>query len=228
MRGLLSQSPTWIRRLAVGVSLVAAAAVLFGLVSGADDAGPRSPRPTSDRSGLGDDPSALLAQSIAPTPRASSGVLPALPRTTSPNTYASAVAEIVLGPDQRDRTRERYRGVLVGAMWDGVPGQDRPHVEAGIDRWLPNESDWSRLHDSAQTAEFTVDQVWEPDEAKKAEPPAGAGIAVRTIAGTQTVEFVNQQGERESTSRPKLVTVIVVCARGETCALGGLAAAVKR
>ncbi|WP_157741119.1 hypothetical protein [Jiangella sp. DSM 45060] len=148
--------------------------------------------------------------------------------TDSPDEYAASVAELVLGTNPRDHARDDYLALLLGEVSDEAVGESRVRIEPVIAAALPDDYQWLRQRDYGQVNTFEVEHVWEPDVVDDVRDRIPDGYAVRTVAGTQTTRFNAENGDRASSSTPRLLTVFSFCPPGGTCSLVGIPQEVLR
>jgi hypothetical protein len=215
--------------MAMVVGLVAALAVASRLSGGS---GPDSV--THQESELGRNAVALprLPAGVStepPVSRPSAGrPLPALPATRSPDEYVIAIAEIVFGLNTRDHSRQDYVDLLLGQISDEAVGGDRDRIEPVTAAWIPDEYQWSRQRDDRQVSRFSAEHVWVPSEVQHAADQIPAAYRVRTVAGTQTAEFLDENGHTSKTTMPRLLTVVAYCPDAGVCSLLSIAKQVLR
>lgn len=204
-----------------GVAALLLIVLALGLFSGG----------TSDSDqGAGDQPEEPVTPTtgtVAPPPSRQPTEPPAPPTspldgvasTDSPDEYSVSVAEIVLGTNPRDHARDDYLALLLGEVSDEAIGESRDRIEPVIALALPDDYQWLRQRDYGQVNTFEVEHVWEPDVVDDVRARIPDGYAVRTVAGTQTTRFTDENGDRASSSTPRLLTVFSFCRSGGTCSL---------
>ncbi|RIQ29143.1 hypothetical protein [Jiangella rhizosphaerae] len=203
------------------MTLLLLVVLVLGLLSGGtppDDPSGDNPPAATDTSATG---------TAAPTPSRTPGEPTAQPTsplegvaaTDSPDEYAARVAEIVLGTNPRDHARDDYLTLLLGEVSDEAVGESRERIEPVIAAALPDDYQWLRQRDYGQVNTFEVEHVWEPEVVDDVRDRIPEGYAVRTVAGTQTTRFTDENGDRASSSTPRLLTVFTFCPSDGTCSL---------
>jgi hypothetical protein len=187
--------------------------------------------PTSEPTASSDLPTNEPRPTTSPEPShtSDSESLPELPDTSDPDEYAAAVAEVVLGLNPRDHARADYLELLLGEIRDDVSSEDRERVGPVIESWLPEEFQWQRQRDYGQVHTFTAESVWVPEVIEDSTDDIPAEYQVRTVAGTQTTAFLDEDDRVAKSATPRLITVISYCpTSGEPCALLSIPQEVQR
>lgn len=155
-----------------------------------------------------------------PTDKGSSPApaLPPLPRSDDSQVYAAAVASVLFGMDQRVFAGADYLELLVAARSpdaaDLIPELTDDAFLAALRERVPDDYMWQRMRDSGQYATFEVSRVWEPDyvAAKRASGEMPAGVDGLNVAGTQTIFYLDENGEPAQREREQSVSLLLVCA----------------
>jgi hypothetical protein len=201
--------------------------LVLGLVSGgAADSGTGA----DDRPKV---PGATPTGSPSPSPASTESPEPTSPLADvavadSPDEYAASIAEIVLGTNPRDHARDDYLDLLLGEVSDEAVGESRERIEPVIAATLPDDYQWLRQRDYDQVNTFEVEHVWEPDVVDDVRDRIPDGYTVRTVAGTQTTRFTDENGDRASSATSRLLTVFSFCPPSGTCSLAGIPQEVLR
>jgi hypothetical protein len=224
------------RALSGGAAVVGAAFAVWLTAGPADDpvrTVPAGPRP-SGTSSFGSGQPVEQRPAWRPSGRPTSASLSAaIPRTTSPDVYASEIAGLLYGMDQRAYGADDYWSLLLDArdpQGDAlIPAMTIENFEAALQTRIPDASSWQRMRESQQWAAFEVSDVWEPqyirDKYTTGEAPPSA--VMRNVAGTQTLHFLDEAGVELTRERQATVSVLMACAPARpTCLLLAVSAGV--
>lgn len=162
-------------------------------------------------------PSAIAA-STAPRAPAPPPARPAdLPVTDDPQVYASAVASTLFSMDQRTYLGADYLSLLEAARVPDavelIPELTDDAFIAALSERIPDEYMWQRMRDSGQWATFEVTRVWEPDyvATKRATGELPDGVHGLNVAGTQTIHYLDEDGQPAERDRAQAVSLLVAC-----------------
>jgi hypothetical protein len=203
------------------VGLVLLAFVLVGIdrLGGETGAGP-------DVSGLRPSPtdrSSPAASPVRPSPDVEpdepvsadppSAPLPEPPETNDPDTYAAAIAEVLLGMDYANHEPRDYEWFFEDAVWDEIGPGDIARILTTISRRIPTMDMWEQMRSIEQTSEFEVELVWEPRLARthRSQGDWPDGWSMRTVSGTQTESWDAPDEDQATSTRPAAVTVAMAC-----------------
>lgn len=140
------------------------------------------------------------------------------PATGDADEYASAVAEVMLGMDQRNHAPADYWDWLRAARdpqaTQVIPAMTQESFDDAIAQRIPTDAMWQQMQDSKQWAAFSVENVWEPQyiRDKYATGSAPPGALMRNVAGTQTLHFVDENGEQAQRLQTRTISVLMACA----------------
>lgn len=140
------------------------------------------------------------------------------PATGDADEYSVAVAEVMLGMDQRDHSPSDYWAWVRDARdpdsTDVIPAMTEASFESAVAQRIPTEAMWRQMQDSGQWAEFETENVWEPQyiRDKYASGAAPAGALMRNVAGTQTLHFIDEDGEPASREQTRTISILMACA----------------
>lgn len=208
-----------VRRLAVGLGVLLAVALLAGLVArlaGGGHGSTPAPAPAvSSTTGVSPAPSAT-----PPAQAAGSRLVPAPPHTSDPLVFAKAFASALWSYDTRTTTQQQELAGLDAWLTPEAAYAD----PAALSAQVPDPVLWSRMRDNGQhavgqVAEGHLPQAFSAAVAQNPTQLTVAYIYAVTVTGSQSITW--KGGGRGAQSQA--VTLAVQCRPSHDCALASIA-----